>query len=279
MVWSLALAICSTAVVHPWFLKSALKKAKDHSRRLLINDDDSSAYHRGFKAFTHFNVGCAIFTFVIAMLVQLLAQTRLTAYGFIVPIIIALGIQILGTWRFWNGLSTKKKAITSVLFGVAILFCISLPINNAIYSYSEKANEQSQREVQRINFAENNEGKIFKPLPSADMAKLCKSYSANGPQPLGTQYVYTLSGGQTGDAVAVLDEVGITIYPSKYNGTDISFHLRNKYLYDEIVCIQIEIIEGTPFGKFALISRPLYGPPTLMSYVYLNMVTGETISK
>jgi len=283
-------ALCSTILVHPWFFIQLWKKIFNNDIRMLksdnLNYDETCYYNENYKTGVKTCFYCELkffsITFAVAVFVHFVFNTRLTAYGFIVPFLVALVCQCYNIKRVWSGFSDKKKKILYILIGIVSIFCILVPVKNMILSYPPKV--KVQREIQHLpfNVEENTEKvdektkKIY-PMSEREIAKLCKASGARLREEFDNQCIYTLCGGETGWAVAVLNESGVTIYPIEYNGTRISFHLRSKYPYEEIVSMGIEVEDEVPFGKFALVSRPkFFGQPELKAHVMLNMVTGET---
>lgn len=268
---SLLWAICSTVLVLPWFWKGLIK------RKTIIGDEEYRGFsNRGTKLRSSitFQIVFACITFVVSLLIYLIAKVRYNFYGATIPILLVLFFQCCTIWDGWNEKETLKSLIILAIALVYLFFSLADVItSNFDVIGLTKDNEEIPIVVSTI---EQKKKTVF---PSSTVAGLFKATIVSEPVYSNGKFVYTITDSPNGYGIVIIDDKASETarFVACNFKFQLSLNLREKYPFARIKNLNVVVKDdNVPFGKYAILSKPnLFGAPVLEKYVLQNMLTGD----
>lgn len=261
---SLVWAICSTCLVRPWFWKGVKKKYlfNDHGAR--IGFDNYS-----WKGNLAVEIACFVGVFLLSMLVYAVAGARQTLYGSFPLIAVCFLLQCL--WSYQG-----KVRYTVMLTVVAISLILWAQDGIVGYNINVPLNKVESVQLTASEVDEETEVKLF--VSSSEIKSLFKVDSATGPTYNNGKYIFTVSGGDTGNGIVIIDKNNPTeanFIPCSYE-SDIT-EIRSKYPTHKLKELFITISDdNVPYALFATADKSwLLGTYEVNGYIMLNLLTGE----
>lgn len=262
---SLVWAICSTCLVRTWFWKGVKKK-------YLFNDGGARIGFDNFrwKGNLAAEIACFVLVFLLSLLIYTVAGARQTLYTSFPFIALCFLLQCM--WDYQGKIRyivmLTFVAISLILWAqdVIVGFNISVPLNKV---------ESVQLTTSEVH--EDTEVKLF--VSSSEIRSLFKVYSATGPTYNNGKYIFTVSGGDTGNGIVIINKDN----PTEANFIPCSYELditdiRYKYPSHKLKELYITISDDNiPYALFATADKSwLLGTYEVNGYIMLNLVTGET---
>lgn len=263
---SLFWAVCSTCLVRPWFWKSVIKKDLYHHGGEKIGFDDNWTFAFGIE------IVCFVVVFGTSMILYLVAGLRYNLWGSFPMIIACLLAQCL--WSY------QGKVRYIVFLSLVAIFAI-LWIQDGIVgsTINMPLNKVESVELTALSAQKQDDDTEIKLFVSADEIKsLFKVNSASGPTYNNGKYIFTVSGGDTGDGVVIIDKNNYT----KADFISCSYKLkvtsiRSKYPTQKLKELYITISDdNVPYGLFAVADKNwFFGTYNVNRYLLIDLTNGE----
>ena len=255
IILSLFWALCSTCLIRPWFWKRIKNKN-------LFDECGKPSFEEGD---IKFEIGYAIFVFVISLVMYMWFSTRTNIYGSYLMIILYFIKQFLYNER-------RKKA--DIICGVGILLALCLWIQDGIAGYMITDPLKRVESVPISSAGENNSIKTF--VSADEIKSLFQVESASGPTYNNGKYIFKVSE-KTDDGIVVIDTEdfsGAKYIPCKYEFS--LREIRSYYPTEKIKETYITISdENIPYGLFSIADKKWTGGYEIEKYVLFNLQTGE----
>lgn len=268
---SLFWAVCSTALVLPWFWIGLIK------RKTIIGDKENNGFIGDEKnePRNYIILQClfALAIFIVSMVLYLEENVRYNFYGAIIPIILVILCQMCTLFNSWNDKRILKSFIMLAIASVCIFFSI-IDYVTSDYEIIGLAKENEEIPIE-VYIEEKKEEEPI--ISSSTVASLFKA-KVTGPVYTNGKFVYEASESPNGYGIIVINEKDAKT--AKFIACNYKFEMsrkiREKYPFDRITKLNIVINNDVPFGKYAILSKPsLFGAPVLKKYVLQNMKTGD----
>ena len=263
---SLFWAVCSTCLVRPWFWKGVFKKDLYH------HDGEKIGFDDDWKFAFFVEIVCFIVVFGVSLLTYLLFGCRQNLWGSFPMIILCLLAQCL--WQY------QGKGRYIIFLSFAVIFAI-LWIQDGIVgsNINVPLNKVESVNLSALSVQEDEEDTQVKLFVSADeIASLFKVNSASGPTYNNGKYIFTVSGGDTGDGVVIIDENNYT----KADFISCSYKLnvrsiRSKYPTQKLKELYITISDDdVPYGLFVVADKNwFFGTYNFNTYLLIDLTNGE----
>lgn len=259
---SLVWAICATCLVRIWFWKGVKNKN-------LFNDGIRIGFDRTWKKNVAVEIACFIFVFLISMFFYVALGFRTNLYGSFFMIMLCFLAQCL-----WDN---QGKARYTIMLTVVVVSAI-LWIQDGIVgcSISVPLNKVSGVPLTTTQTDEDTEVKLF--ISSSEIQSLFKADSASGPTYNNGKYIFTVSGGDNGKGIVIIDKENYTEanFLSCSYGLNIK-DVRSQYPTQKLKKLYITISDdNVPYGLFAVADKNwILGTYNVKGYVMLNLITGE----
>lgn len=260
---SLVWAICSTCLVRPWFWKGIKNK-------YLFNDGVRIGFdNASWKGNLATEIVCFVGVFIVSMCIYAGVGCRQNLYGSFLLIMLCSFLQCL-----WDN---QGKARYTVMLSIVAISAI-LWIQDGIVGYdiSVPLNKVDNVPLATTQVDENTKVKLF--ISSGEISSLFKVDSASGPTYNNGKYIFTVSGGDNGEGIVIIDKDSYTEanFLSCSYGLNIT-DLRSQYPTHKLKELYITISdENVPYGLFAVADKNwILGTYNVNGYIMLNLVTGE----
>ena len=265
---SLLWAVCSTCLVRPWFWKGVKNKDLFNHNGEKIGFDDS------WKGNLAVEIVCFVGVFGLSMLLYLRGGCRQNLWGSFPMIILCFILQCL--WSYQGKLRYIVFLSYAAIF--AILWIqdgivgsnINIPLNRV-----ESVELSNALCVQEDD--EDTQVKLF--VSASEIKSLFKVNSASGPTYNNGKYIFTVSGGDTGDGVVLIDKNNYT----KADFISCSYSLdvtsvRFQYPTQKLRALYVTISDdNVPYGLFAVADKNwFFGTYNVNAYLLINLTNGET---
>ena len=259
---SLVWALCSTCLVRPWFWKGV--KHKD----LFNTDGEKIGFgNNNWKINLAIEIICFCVMFFASMLGYAVAGANL--YGSFPLIMLCFLFQC-----FWSYQGKVRYTIMlTVAMISALLWIQDTCVGNKI---SIPLNRVASVPLPTSVVEEDKQVKLF--VSSSEIKSLFKVDSATGPTYNNGKYIFTVSGGDNGKGIVIIDEDNYSeanFIPCSY-GLDV-IDIRSKYPTQKLKELYITISDdNTPYALFAVANKSwVLGTYNVNGYVMLNLITGE----
>ena len=259
---SLVWAICATCLVRPRFWKSVKNK-------IFFNRGVKIKITRRLKADIKFEMTCFIVVFLLSMFVYAMVGVRLNLYGSFFMIIVSFWLQ----W-FWE---EKEKICDTICLTIIVISAI-LWIQDGIVGMdiSVPLNKVSSMQLTTTQTDEETGVKLF--ISSSEIQSLFKVDSASGPTYNNGKYIFTVSGGDTGKGIVIIDRDNYNeakFLPHSYDLdiTDVRLQYPTKKMKQLYIAISDD---NVPYELFAVADKSwILGTYKVSGYVMLNLITGD----
>lgn len=261
---SLFVGICSTCLVRPRFWKGVIKKYLFNDSGAIINLDNCNK-----KRYFVEQIICFILAF---LLYGIYVYCSHDLYNPILFILICMMFQLTQDLLYKSGPSVTLIVISIIALALSIQDFIAYKNINV---YLNK--------VESIPFTtlkvRHPDTKVAFLVSSNDIENLFKVDSATGPTYNNGKYIFTVSGGDTGDGIVIIDKanpIEANFIPCSYelDIRDISYKYPTHTLKELYITISDD---NKPYALFATADKSwLLGTYEVNGYIMLNMVTGET---
>lgn len=261
---SLVWALCSTCLVRPWFWKGV--KHKD----LFNNNGEKIGFDNyNWKTNLAIEIACFGVVFFISMLLYAVTGVRQNLYGSFLLIMLCFLLQCL--WSYQG--KVRYTIMLTVVVISAILWIQDDIVGNKI---SIPLNKVDSVPLSTSVVEEDKQVKLF--VSSSEIKSLFKVDSATGPTYNNGKYIFTVSGGDNGNGIVIIDEDNYSeanFIPCSY-GLDV-IDIRSKYPTQKLKELYITISDdNTPYALFAVANKSwVLGTYNVNGYVMLNLITGE----
>lgn len=259
---SLVWAVCATCLVRPWFWKGVKNK-------YLFNDNGRIGFDRSWEKNVAVEIACFVVVFLLSMFVYAVAGCRQNLYGSFLMIMLCFLAQCL--WDYQG-----KIRYTIMLTIVAISAILWIQDGIVGCGISVPLNKVSSVPLTTTQTDEDTEVKLF--ISSSEIQSLFKVDSASGPTYNNGKYIFTISGGDNGKGIVIIDKDNYTEanFLSCSYGLDIT-DVRSQYPTQKLKDLYITISDdNVPYGLFAVADKNwILGTYTVNGYVMLNLITGE----
>ena len=262
---SLVWAICSTCLVRPWFWKGVKKKYlfNDYGARIGFDNDS-------WKSNLMAEIVCFVAIFVLSVFLYAVAGFRQSLYGSFLPIMLCFLSQCL-----WSYQGKVHDTIMLTFVGISAILWIQDSIVGK--NISVPLNKVDSVQITTPSTQKDAEVKLF--VSSSEIQSLFKVDSASGPTYNNGKYIFTVSGGDNGKGIVIIDKDNYT----EANFLSCSYELnvtelRSQYPTQKLKALYITISDdNTPYGLFAVADKSwILGAYNVNGYVMLNLLTGET---
>lgn len=261
---SLVWAICSTCLVRPWFWKGV--KNKDlfnyEGKKIGFSNDT-------WKVDLTLEVIFFVVTFVISILMYALFASRQSLYGSFPMIMTCFLCQCA-----WSYQGKVRYTIMLTIFAVSAILWIQDGIVGC--HISVPLNKVDSVPLTTTQVDEDTKVELF--LSSSEIKSLFKVDSASGPTYNNGKYIFTVSGGDNGKGIVIINKDNYTeanFLSCSYglNVTDV----RSQYHTQKLKELYITISDdNVPYGLFAVADKNwLLGTYKVSGYIMLNLMTGE----
>lgn len=262
ILMSVIWAICSTCLVRPWFWKGVKNK-------YLFNDGVRIGFDRTWKKNVAVEITCFVFVFLISMFFYAVAGFRTNLYGSFLMIMICLLAQCL-----WDNQGKARYTIMLTIVAVSAILWIQDGIVGC--GISVPLNKVSSVPLTTTQTDEDTKVKLF--ISSSEIKNLFKVDSASGPTYNNGKYIFTVSGGDNGKGIVIIDKDNYTEanFLSCSYGLDIT-DVRSQYPTQKLKELYITISDdNVPYGLFAIADKNwIFGTYKVNGYIMLNLITGE----
>lgn len=260
---SLVWAICSTCLVRPWFWKGVKNK-------YLFNDGVRiGCSNKSWKGNLAVEIVCFVGVFILSMCIYAGSGFRQNLYGSFPLIMVCFLLQCL----FDN---QGKVSYTVMLTIVAISAIFWIWDGIVGYDISVPLNTVDSMPLTAIQVDEDTEVKLF--ISSSEIQSLFKVDSASGPTYNNGKYIFTVSGGDNGKGIVIIDKDNDTEanFLSCSYGLNVA-DVRSQYPIQKLKELYIAISDdNVPYGLFAVAEKNwILGNYNVNGYVMLNLITGE----
>lgn len=251
---SLVWAICATCLVRPWFWKGVKNKN-------LFTDGVRIGFDREWKGEAVLEVVC----FVGAFLISMISYDML---GFLDASFTMIALCFLAQC-FLSNQGKIRYAIMYTVAAISAILCIqdiivgwdiSIPLNK----------------VDCVPLSATNEVKLF--ISESEIESLFHVDSASGPTYNNGKYIYTVSGGNNGKGIVIIEKDNYT----EAHFLSCSYELnvrevRSQYPTQKLKELYITISDdNVPYGLFAVADKSwILGTYKVNYYIMLNLITGE----
>lgn len=262
---SLFWAVCSTCLVRPWFWKGVIKKQlfNDYGARIGF----SNKTWKGDIALTILRFAMV---FVLSFLLYSIGN-RQSLYGSFAPILVCL---------FWQSMWSYQGKIRNTIMLTLAAICAVLWIQDGIVGANIHVpiiKTVDSVQITTVDLEEDSEVKLF--VSSSEIETLFRVNNAYGPTYNNGKYIYSVSGGENGTGIVIIDKDNHT----KANFISCSYglkltDLRSEYPTEKLKELYITVSEdNVPYGLFAIAEKNwFFGSYDVTGYVMLNLITGET---
>lgn len=261
---SLFWAICSTCLVRPWFWKGVKNKYlfNDHGARIGFDNND-------WKTDLKNEAACFIGVFLLSLVMYTLVSVRQNIYGSFPFIAVCFLLQCL--WSY------QGKVRYTIMLGIVAINLILWAQDGIVGdNISVPLNKVERVQLTTSEEHEDTEVKLF--VSSGEIKSLFHVDSATGPTYNNGKYIFTVSGGDTGNGIVIIDKAN----PTEANFIPCSYKLdikdiRYKYPTHKLKELYITISDdNVPYALFAIADKSwLLGTYEVNGYVMLNLVTGK----
>lgn len=263
VLMSLALAICSTCLVRPWFWKRVKNK-------YFFNDDGKPGFDRhGLKSDIAIQMACFVIVLCASMFVYAGGAGQ-NLYSSFLMIMLCFLMQCL-----WDNQSKWQYVIMLIVAALSAILWIQDGI--ASFNINIPLNRVDSVSLITTKADEDTEVKLL--VSSNEIQSLFKVTSASGPTYNNGKYIYTVSGGDNGLGIVTIDKDNYTEanFLSCSYGLDV-IYIRSEYPTYKLEKLYITISDdNVPYGLFAIADKTgLLGTYNVNRYLLLNLVTGET---
>lgn len=259
---SLVWAICSTCLVRPWFWKGVKNK-------YLFNDGIRIGFDRSWKKNVAVEITCFVIVFLVSMFFYGALGFRQNLYGSFLMIMLCFLTQCL--WDYQG-----KVRVTIMLTIVAVSAILWIQDDIVGYDISVPLNKVNSVPLTATQTDEDTDVKLF--ISSSEIQSLFKVDSSSGPTYNNGKYIFTVSGGDNGKGIVVIDkdnytEANFLSCSYELNVTDV----RSQYPTQKLKELYITISDdNVPYGLFAVADKNwLLGAYKVNGYIMLNLMTGE----
>lgn len=260
---SLVWAICATCLVRPWFWKGVKNK-------YLFNDGIRIGFDRSWKMNLVVEIACFVLVFLCSILIYGLFAFRQNLYGSFF-MIIACSI----TQSLWDN---QGKVRDIIMLSIVVISAI-LWIQDGIVGYNINVPLNTVDSVPLTATQVDEDTKVKLLISSSEIESLFKADSASGPTYNNGKFIFTVSGGDNGKGIVIIDKDNYT----EANFLSCSYELnvrdvRSKYPTQKLKELYITISDdNVPYGLFAIADKNwLLGTYKVNGYIMLNLMTGET---
>ncbi len=261
---SLVWAICSTCLVRPWFWKGVKNK-------YLFNDDVRIGFSNElWKGYLALEIVCFVSVFILSMFIYAIAGFRQNLYGSFPLIMVCFLLQCV-----WENQGKVRYTVMLTIVVVSAILWIWDGI--AGYDISVPLNTIDSVQLTATQVDEDTEVKLF--ISSSKIQSLFKVDSASGPTYNNGKYIFTVSGGDNGKGIVVIDKDNYTEanFLSCSYGLNVA-DVRSQYPTQKLKELYITISDdNVPYGLFAVADKNwLLGTYKVNGYIMLNLMTGES---
>lgn len=261
---SLIWAICSTCLVRPWFWKGVKNKN-------LFNDGVRIGFSNKFwKRDIAVEIVFFVVVFIFSISLYSGAGFRQNIYGSFLFIIICFITHCV-----WDN---QRKVHYIIILTVAAINAIFW-IQDGIVGCNINAplNKVNSVPLTATKVDEDTDVKLF--ISSSEIQSLFKVDYASEPTYNNGKYIFTVSGGDNGNGVVVIDkdnytEANFLPYSYEFEVKDV----RSQYPTQKLKKLYIAISnDNVPYGIFAVAKKSWFlGTYKVNGYIMLNLMTGET---
>ena len=259
---SLVWAICATCLVRPWFWKGVKNK-------YLFNDGVRIGFSNNWQFCVKMEILCFVVVFICSVINYALAGCRYNLYGCFPLIMICFLAQCL--WE--NQVKVRYTIMLTIVAVSAILWIQDGIVGCGI---SVPLNKVSSVPLTTTQTDDDTEVKLF--ISSSEIQSLFKVDSASGPTYNNGKYIFTVSGGDNGKGIVIIDKDNYTEanFLSCSYGLNIT-DVRSQYPTQKLKELYITISDdNVPYGLFAVADKNwILGTYNVNGYVMLNLITGE----
>lgn len=260
---SLVWAICSTCLVRPWFWKGVKNKN-------LFTDGVRIGFSiESWKGSLAVEIVCFVGVFILSMCIYAGAGFRQNLYGSFPLIMICFLLQCL-----WDNQGKVRYTVMLTIVAISAIFWIWDGIVGC--NISVPLNTVDSVPLTATQVDENTEVKLL--ISSSEIQSLFKVDSASGPTYNNGKYIFTVSGGNNGKGIVIIDKDNYTEanFLSCSYGLNIT-DVRSQYPTQKLKELYITISDdNVPYGLFAVADKNwILGTYNVNEYVMLNLITGE----
>lgn len=258
LVWS----ICATCLVRPWFWKGVKNK-------YLFNDGVRIGFSNNWQFCVKMEILCFVVVFICSVINYALAGCRYNLYGCFPLIMLCFLAQCL-----WDNQGKVRYTIMLTIVAVSAILWIQDGIVGC--GISVPLNKVSSVPLTTTQTDDDTEVKLF--ISSSEIQSLFKVDSASGPTYNNGKYIFTVSGGDNGKGIVIIDKDNYTEanFLSCSYGLNIT-DVRSQYPTQKLKELYITISDdNVPYGLFAVADKNwILGTYNVNGYVMLNLITGE----
>lgn len=259
---SLVWAICATCLVRPWFWKGVKNK-------YLFNDGVRIGFSNNWQFCVKMEILCFVVVFICSVINYALAGCRYNLYGCFPLIMLCFLAQCL-----WDNQGKVRYTIMLTIVAVSAILWIQDGIVGC--GISVPLNKVSSVPLTTTQTDDDTEVKLF--ISSSEIQSLFKVDSASGPTYNNGKYIFTVSGGDNGKGIVIIDKDNYTEanFLSCSYGLNIT-DVRSQYPTQKLKELYITISDdNVPYGLFAVADKNwILGTYNVNGYVMLNLITGE----
>ncbi len=261
---SLVWALCSTCLVRPWFWKGVKHKDLFNNHGEKIGFDNDS-----WKGTLAIEIVCFVGVFLLSMFLYAVGGVRQSLYGSFLLIMFCFLLQCL--WSYQG--KVRYTIMLTVVVISAILWIQDSIVGSKI---SIPLNKVDSVPLTTSDVQEDKQVKLF--VSSSEIQNLFKVDSASGPTYNNGKYIFTVSGGDNGKGIVIIDKDNYSeanFIPCSY-GLDVT-DVRSEYPTQKLKELYITISDdNTPYALFAVADKSwVLGTYNVNGYVMLNLITGE----
>ena len=256
---SLLWGTCATLLVRPCFWKMV---------KNLFNDGKRIEFFRKLKENIKTEMVCFAIVFLVSMFFYAVLGVRTNLYGSFFMIMLCFLAQSI-----W-----ENQKICDRIFLSIVVISVILWIQDGIVgeSISIPLKQVSSVPLTTTQTDEETGVKLF--ISSSEIKSLFKAKSASGPTYNNGKYIFTVSGGDNGNGIVIIDKDNYNeanFLPCSYE-LDIT-DVRSQYPTKKLKELYITISDDNePYGLFAVADKSwLLGTYKVNSYVMLNLITGD----
>ena len=267
---SLVWAICATCLVRPWFWKFVKNLFNDGVRIEFTRElKENRALQRKLKENIQTEIGCFIIVFLVSMFFYAMLGVRTNLYGSFLMIMLCFLAQSI-----W-----ENQKICDRIFLSIVVISVILWIQDGIVgeSISIPLKQVSSVPLTTTQTDEETGVKLF--ISSSEIQSLFKADSASGPTYNNGKYIFTVSGGDNGNGIVIIDkdnckEANFLSCSYELDITDVRSQYPTKKLKELYITISDD---NEPYGLFAVADKSwILGSYKVNGYVMFNLITGET---
>ena len=267
---SLVWAICATCLVRPWFWKFVKNLFNDGVRIEFTRElKENRALQRKLKENIQTEIGCFIIVFLVSMFFYAMLGVRTNLYGSFLMIMLCFLAQSI-----W-----ENQKICDRIFLSIVVISVILWIQDGIVgeSISIPLKQVSSVPLTTTQTDEETGVKLF--ISSSEIQSLFKVDSALGPTYNNGKYIFTVSGGDNGKGIVIIDkdnckEANFLSCSYELDITDVRSQYTTKKLKELYITISDD---NEPYGLFAVADKSwVLGSYKVNGYVMFNLITGET---